>query len=85
MAELGNESLDMIILSQINAHHFPETIRGHRGTATANERLKKYTTFYCHGYPICLETFLFYHGIGKKRFRTLRKHYKLNGLSPRMQ
>ena len=84
MAELENESLDMIILSQINAHHFSETIRGHRGTATANERLKEYTTFYCHGYPICLETFLFYHGIGKKRFRNLLKHYKLNGLSPRM-
>ena len=48
MAELENESLDMIILRQINAHHFSE-IRGHRGTATANERLKEYTTLYCHG------------------------------------
>ena len=55
----------MIILSQINAHHFAEGLQGHRSTASANTRVKDYTLFHCHGHPICLSTFLFYHGIGK--------------------
>ena len=84
MAELENDVLDMVILSQINAHHFCDDLQGHRSQATAHERMKDYTVFYCHGHPICLTTFLMLHGIGKKRFRNLLKHYKLNGVCLRM-
>ena len=83
MAELESATLDMIILNQINAHHFSNDIQGHRSNAANIERVKEYTVFYCHGHPICLTTFLFLYGIGKKRFRNLLKHYKLNGLSVR--
>ncbi len=64
--------------------HFSEDLQGHGSKATAGERKKDYTHFYFHSCPICLATFLFLHGIGKKRFRNLVKHYKLNGVSARM-
>ena len=84
MAELESNTLDMITLGQINAHHFSEDIQGHRGNASEAERVKDYSVFYWHGHPICLTTFLFLHGIGKKRFRNLLKHYRKNGVSLRV-
>ena len=81
MAELESNTLDMIILGQINAHHFSEDIQDHTGNASETERVKDYSVFYWHGHPICLTTFLFLHGIGKKRFRNLLKHYRLNVFS----
>ena len=84
MVELEHDALDMIILCQINAHHFSEELQGHGSKATTGERKKDYTFFYFHSHPICLATFLFLHGIGKKRYRNLIKHYKLNGVSARM-
>ena len=74
MAELESNTLDMIILGQINAHHFSEDIQGCRGNTSEAERVKDYSVFYWHGHPICLSTFLFLHGIGKKLFRNLLKH-----------
>ena len=55
----------MIIPGQINAHHFSEDIKGHRGNAAEAERIKDYTVFYWYGHPICLTTFLLLHGIGE--------------------
>jgi len=80
MAELEHDAIDIIIISQINAHHFSEDLPGH---GNAGER-KDYTLFYFHCHRICLATFLFLHGIGKNCFRKLVKHYKLNGVSARM-
>ncbi len=84
MAELDNESLDLVILGQINAHHFTDDLAGHHSQAA--DRKKGYMAFYYHSHPIYLVTFLFIilFGIGKKRFRNLLQHYKLNGLSPRV-
>ena len=45
MAELEHDTLDMIILTQINAHHFSEDLQGHD---TAGETKKDYTHFYFH-------------------------------------
>jgi hypothetical protein len=33
MAELERDTLDMLILSQINAHHFSDDLQGHVGKA----------------------------------------------------
>lgn len=46
-------------------------------------RVKEYTNFFYKTRNICLKTFMFLHGIGKKRFRNLLKHYQLNGLAVR--
>ena len=80
MAELESDALDLVVLGQINAHQFHSDLEGHRA---ATERKKDYNVFYFHSHPVCLQTFLFLHGIGKKRFRNLVKHYKLNGVAPR--
>ena len=83
MSELENEHLDLVVLSQIHAHHFMNDLAGHR-RKDKQERAREYTAFFYHGHSICLKTFLFIHGIGKKRFRNLLKHYQLNGVSPRV-
>ena len=87
MAELERDQLDLVILAQINAHHYAEEVVGHRTEAEKLqrvERAKDYTTFFYRSHSICLKTFLFVHNIGKKRFRNLIDHYRLNGVSPRM-
>ena len=80
MAELEHDALDLVVLGQINAHQFHSGLEGHRATT---ERKKDYNVFYFHSHSVCLQTFLFLHGIGKKRFRNLVKHYRLNGVAPR--
>ena len=57
MAELESDALDLVILSQINAHHFSEAIQGHQCSSYTTEK-KDYTVFYCKCRPICLTTLL---------------------------
>ena len=83
MAELEGDQLDLVILSQINAHHFSGRLMGHRAEIQKDNRVKEYTSFAYKNHDICLKTFLFLYGIGKKRFRNLMKHYQLNGVSVR--
>ena len=83
MAELNNYQLDLVILSQINAHHFSGQLAGHRTETEKSVRVKEYTNFVYKTRHICLKTFMFLHGIGKKRFHTLMKHYQLNGVTVR--
>ena len=51
MAELDHDSLGILILSQLNAHHFSEDLQGHGSKATAGER-KDYMHFYFHSHPM---------------------------------
>ena len=83
MAELENDQLDLVILSQINAHHFSGKLFGHRNKEQKARRAKEYTNFFYMGRNICQKMFLFIHGIGMKRFRNLMKHYQLNGVTTR--
>ena len=57
MAELETDQLDLVILSQINAHH-GRLVR-HRAEIQRSTRVKEYTNFICKGHNICLKTFLF--------------------------
>ena len=86
MAELESDQLDLVILSQLNAHHYSGDLVGHRTKAEKSKRTdrEKNYSFYYQGCSICLKTFLFIYNIGKKRFRNLVKHHQLNGISPRM-
>ena len=52
--------LDLVILAQINAHHYAEEVVGHRTEAEKLqrvERVKDYTTFFYRSHSICLKTF----------------------------
>ena len=51
MAELDHDSLGILILSQLNAHHFSEDLQGHGRKATAGER-KDYMHFYFNSHPM---------------------------------
>ena len=42
MAELESDALDLVILSQINAHHFSEAIQGHQCSSYTAERKKDF-------------------------------------------
>ena len=58
MAELENDQLDLIILSQINAYHFSGRLAGHRAEVQKDNRVKEYTNFMYKINEICLKTFL---------------------------
>ena len=45
MAELENDQLDLIVLSQINAYHFFGRLAGHRAEVQKDNRVKEYTNF----------------------------------------
>ena len=83
MAELSKNELDLVILEQINGHHFGGELAGHRTATQETERVKDYTTFFHKGLSICLKTFHFIHNVGNKRFRNLMKQYKSNGICVR--
>ena len=83
IAELENDQLDLVILSQINAHHFSGRLAGHRTESQKSIRVKEYTNFHYKTHNICLKTFMFLHGVGKKHFHNLMKHYQLNGVNVR--
>ena len=42
------------------------------------------TDFYHHGHRTCRETFKFMHSIGQDKLNALVKHYKQNGITPRL-
>ena len=59
MAELDNDQLDMVILSQISAHHYSGELLGHRTEAELQERdtrAQDYTIFFYQSKSICLKT-----------------------------
>ena len=84
MAELENDQLDLILLSKINAYHFSGRLAGHRAEVQKDNRVKEYTNFMYNSNEICLKSFLFLYGIGKKRFCSLIKHYQQNGVTARI-
>ena len=61
MAELNNDQLDLVILSQINVHHFSGQLDGHRTETEKSVRVKEYTNFVYKTCHICLKTFMFLH------------------------
>ena len=67
-----------IIHSSINCSEVSTSGR----TETARKRTR--IPFFYHGRRICRKTFLFLHRIHQRRFYSLLKHYKKNGLSVRV-
>ena len=73
--ELTKEELDMGILGQLNALSTIGTI------SPWLKRRQISMTFRHSGHIICKDTFLFLHGIGKRKFENLQAHFISNGLS----
>lgn len=69
--ELTSDQLDMLILGRLDGH--------------TKERvgMKRYRSYYfVRGHQVCRKTFLFLHGISKKRLLNLKSHLRSNGLAP---
>ena len=80
--ELSSAELDLVILGVIQSSL-------HCGYVSLSGRTEKHCerirmVFFYHGRRICKETFLFLHSASRKRFCSLVKHYKTNGLTLRV-
>lgn len=87
--ELEKESLDLVILSQIESgkgdnEFFDayEDVLGKKkyGKRKDDDSSKSHVNFYFRQLPICRGTFLFLHACGLKRYKTLLKHFDNNGV-----
>ena len=65
MAELGKDQLDLVILSQINAHQFSGQLAVH---GRKSVRVKEYTNFHYKSHSICLMTFLLFMELARSIF-----------------
>ena len=80
--ELDRSSLDLVLLGQIMATNSQSSLlqRSHQKSAT---RKKTRMSYYHQGIQICRTTFLFLHGIGKRRLDNVRVSYENDGLISR--
>ena len=82
--QLTRGELDMLIFGHLLAH------ADNSETTTAEQRhpprkcSRMYLSYYHHGKPICMKTFLFMHTVGIKRLKNVSKSYHDNGILPRV-
>ena len=72
---LDKESLDMLVLGQLQAHA--------ADTSSEGASRQKYVIFYFKGKRICRKFFMFIHTLSQKKYRNLFEHYCCNGTLPR--
>ena len=65
MAELEKDQLDLVILSQINAHQFSGQLAVHGRKSVT---VKEYTNFHYESHSICLMTFLLFMELARSVF-----------------
>ena len=80
--ELTSTELDMMLLGIIHSSINCNEVSTSGRTETARKRTR--IPFFYHRRRICRKTFLFLHRIHQRRFYSLLKHYKKNGLSVRV-
>ena len=79
---LSKDELDMVLMGSImstinNGDHI------HDGRHKPAKRQRVTVNFMHESHKVCKKTFLFLHGIGKKRLQTVKSHYQTNGLEQR--
>lgn len=67
--ELASDQLDMFILDNLNTH-----------TKDSNRKRCR-SKYYFKGHQVCRKTFMFLHGISKKRLQNLKSHLQINGFT----
>ena len=79
---LTHNDLDMVLLGCImSTVNIGQHIHDGRHKPAKRQRIT--VSFMHEGNKVCKKTFLFLHGIGKKRYNTLKSHYKDNGMEQR--
>ena len=69
-AALSWNELNMVLIGQVMA-------------LTAMASRNQVTVFQHHRHHVCRKTFLFLHGIGKRKFELIKAHFASSGLTPR--
>ena len=82
-AELAGHELDMAIMGQLLACMNTQPVIGPSHRHSLKDRQKYFTSYFHHGQPICEKMFCFLHGIGRTRFKNLKKSVQTNGLVSR--
>ena len=80
--DLDHTSLDLVLLGQImgtNSHS--STVQSSHQKSSIQKKTRM--SYYHHGIPVCRTTFLFLHGIGKRRLDNVRVSYQNDGLTSR--
>ena len=75
--------LDMVILGQLQAFSNTSSAVSVQARHRETERQKFYTSFSHQGMPVCSKMFRFLHGIGETRLKSLSRHLRQSGLTPR--
>lgn len=77
--EMSTTELDLVIIANIQASTKVED-------ANPGQKRKRSPrcSFIYKSIPICKEMFLCLYGIGHSRYRSLKEHYDINGLVPRV-
>ena len=70
-AALSWNELNMVLIGQVMA-------------LSAVASRKQVTVFQHHRHRVCSKTFLFLHGIGKRKFKLIKAYFTSSGLTPRM-
>ena len=80
----NENGLNNMIVAQLSALlHRDDKLMCSNRTETGNKSRKKTMMDYrFHGYSVCMNAFLFLHGIGRKRLRLLRKRVITFGIAP---
>ena len=80
---LSRCELDMALLGQIMAKSNTSSNTSTTSRHSPVSRQKTYTKYFHQGKVVCPSMFRFLHAIGTMRLKSLVKHYKQNGLTPR--
>ena len=80
---LKREQLDLVVTAQLSAFctHKSSIPPSYRGSA---DNFRPHTNFLFRGIRICLEMFVFLHGMSKHRFVNICHHFDAHGLSERV-
>lgn len=81
MSEHENR-LNSVIVAELNAllHRDDKLMCAHSSFKAQKERKKQFMDYRFRGYSVCMNGFLFLHGIGRKRLRLLRKRVSEFGI-----
>lgn len=81
LSELDGNEYDLLILGKLQECCITSESR----LKNTDQRQRQRFRYTFLGKPVCEEAFQFIHKVGKKKLENLRKHFKTNGVSTRVQ
>jgi len=81
---MTRQELDLVLLGSFmtTMHDHEATVARGRHKPAKRQIVSSY--FMHNGYSVCMQTFGFLHAIGKCQIKAIKKHYRENGMEPRV-